>query len=247
MILFISRERTWNGASAEGASARRAGATHSAVHVETFAVGPLGCNCSIIADLAAKRAIVVDPGGSYERIKSRLQALGVAVDAIVHTHTHFDHVGCTAELQRATGSVASIHEADRLLYEMLPVQAELFGMRAPVAADVDGGLVDGRVISAGAVELGILHTPGHTPGSCCFVARDAQSKHLFAGDTLFRGSVGRTDLWGGDSSAILRSIRSKLLTLVDDTQVVTGHGVATTIGDERARNPFLQAGARITS
>ena len=217
------------------------------MHVETFAVGPLGCNCSILADLDAKRAIVVDPGGSYERIQSRLQALGVAVDAIVHTHTHFDHVGCTAELQRATGSAASIHEADRPLYDMLPVQAELFGMRTPVAADVDGGLVDGRVIRAGALELGILHTPGHTPGSCCFVARDMHTTHLFAGDTLFRGSVGRTDLWGGDSSTILRSIRSKLLTLEDDTHVVTGHGVATTIGDERARNPFLQAGVRITS
>jgi hydroxyacylglutathione hydrolase len=217
------------------------------VHVETFAVGPLGCNCSILADLDAKRAIVVDPGGSYDKIHARLEALGVGVDAIVHTHTHFDHVGCTAELQRGTGSVASIHEADRLLYDMLPVQAELFGMRAPVAADVDGGLVDGRAIRAGALELGVLHTPGHTPGSCSFVLRDGGRTLLFAGDTLFRGSVGRTDLWGGDTSVLLGSIRSKLLTLPDDTHVVAGHGLATTIGDERARNPFLRGGVRITS
>jgi hydroxyacylglutathione hydrolase len=217
------------------------------VHVETFAVGPLGCNCSIVADLEAKRAIVVDPGGSYGQIQSRLQALGVEVEAIVHTHTHFDHVGATAELQRATGSIASIHQADRMLYELLPVQAELFGMRAPVAADVDDGLVDGRAIRAGSLELGVLHTPGHTPGSCSFIVREGGRTHLFAGDTLFRGSIGRTDLWGGDSSAILSSIRSKLLTLPDDTHVVTGHGSATTIGDERARNPYLRGGVKITS
>jgi hydroxyacylglutathione hydrolase len=218
------------------------------VHVETFAAGPLGCNCSILADLDAKRAIVIDPGGSYEKIRARLTELGLEVDAIVHTHTHFDHVGCTAELQRETGSTASIHEADRFLYDLLPLQAELFGVRAPVAADVDGGLVDGRAIRAGAVELGVLHTPGHTPGSCSFVVRDGNgSTHLFAGDTLFRGSVGRSDLWGGDGEVLIASIRSKLLTLPDDTKVVTGHGAATTIGDEKARNPYLRGGTTITS
>jgi hydroxyacylglutathione hydrolase len=210
------------------------------VHVETLAVGPLGCNCSILADLEARRAIVIDPGGSYEEIRARLEALGVKVDAIVHTHTHFDHVGCTAELQRATGSTASIHEADRFLYDLLPVQAELFGLRAPVRADMDEALVDGCAVRAGAIDLGVLHTPGHTPGSCSFVARDGGSTHLFAGDTLFRSSIGRTDLWGGDHHAILASIRSKLLTLPDDTRVITGHGAPTTIGDERARNPFLR-------
>ncbi len=224
-----------------------ASATTGRVHVETFAVGPLGCNCSIVADLEAKRAIVIDPGGSYDQIHARLQALGVEVDAIVHTHTHFDHVGSTAELQRATGSVASIHEADRALYELLPLQAEIFRMRAPVAADMDGGLIDGRAIRAGALELGVLHTPGHTPGSCSFVVRCDGKTHLFAGDTLFRGSVGRTDLWGGDSGTLIQSIRSKLLTLPDDTHVVTGHGDSTTIADERARNPFLRGSVRVTS
>jgi hydroxyacylglutathione hydrolase len=212
------------------------------VHVETLTVGPLGCNCSILADMEAKRAIVVDPGGSYGRIRARLDALGVEVDAIVHTHTHFDHVGCTAELQRASGSVASIHEADRPLYDLLPVQAELFGMRAPIRADVDGALVDGQSIHVGALELGVLHTPGHTPGSCSFVVCDHGSVRLFAGDTLFRGSVGRTDLWGGDHDALVRSIRFKLLTLPNDTLVITGHGASTTIGEERANNPFLRPG-----
>jgi hydroxyacylglutathione hydrolase len=211
------------------------------VHVETFAVGPLGCNCSIIADLVAKRAIVVDPGGDFDAIRARLDALGVSVDAIVHTHTHVDHVGATAELQRATGAGASIHEKDRFLYRMLPVQAALVGTATPRRADMDGKLVDGAVVrvAAGSLELGVLHTPGHTPGSCCFVASDGEGVRLFAGDTLFRGSIGRTDLWGGDHAAILRSIRGKLLSLADDVVVVTGHGPSTTIGEERAHNPFL--------
>jgi len=210
------------------------------VHVETLAVGPLGCNCSILADLEAKRAIVIDPGGDFDEIHRRLQALGVTVDAIVHTHTHVDHVGCTAELQRSTGAAASIHEADRPLYEILPVQAELLGIDRPVPADVDGALVDGRALRFGSLELAVVHTPGHTPGSCCFLVRDGGKARLFAGDTLFRGSIGRTDLWGGDHDAILRSIRGKLLTLPDDALVVTGHGPSTTIGNERARNPFLR-------
>jgi hydroxyacylglutathione hydrolase len=210
------------------------------VHVETLVVGPLGCNCSIVADLNARRAIVVDPGGDYEGIRARLDALGVTVGAIVHTHTHFDHVGCTAELQRTTGAAASIHEADRFLYDLLGVQASSFGIDVPERADMDGTLVDGRTLHAGALELAILHTPGHTPGSCSFVVTDGGCTQVFAGDTLFRGSIGRTDLWGGDHDAILRSIRSKLLVLPDDALVVTGHGPSTTIGHERGRNPFLR-------
>src|SRR6185312_17436814 len=184
------------------------------------------CNCSIVADLEAKKAVVVDPGGDFESIRARLDKLGVSVDAIVHTHTHFDHVGCTAELQRTTGAAASIHESDRFLYDLLPLQAGLFGMGTPEKADMDGALVDGRTLRAGAIEIAVLHTPGHTPGSCCFVAAGADQTLVLAGDTLFRGSIGRTDLWGGDHDAILRSIRGKLLTLPEDARVVTGHGPA---------------------
>jgi hydroxyacylglutathione hydrolase len=212
------------------------------VQVETLPVGPLGCNCSILADVEAKRAIVIDPGGDFDLIRQRLRSLGVTVEAIVHTHTHVDHVGCTAELQRDTGAAASIHEADRFLYDLLPLQAELIGTPVPVSADVDGALHDGRTLRAGNIELAVLHTPGHTPGSCSFVAvAPGKKTHVFAGDTLFRGSIGRTDLWGGDHETILRSIRSRLLTLPDDALVVTGHGQSTTIGDERAKNPFLRA------
>jgi len=210
------------------------------VHVETFSVGPLGCNCSIIADLEARRAIVVDPGGDYDKVHARLQALDVKVDVIVHTHTHLDHVGCTAELQRATGAPASIHDADRFLYRLLPVQAALIGTSIPERADMDDALVDGRALRAGGLELGVLHTPGHTPGSCSFVVTGDGRTQVFAGDTLFRGSIGRTDLWGGDHDTILRSIHTKLLSLPDDAVVVTGHGPSTTIGDERAKNSFLR-------
>jgi len=210
------------------------------MHIETFQVGPLACNCTIVADLASKRAIVIDPGGDFDAIRARLEARELGVDAIVHTHTHIDHVGCTAELQRLTGAAASIHEGDRLLYDMLPVQAEWLGMDLPQRADIDGNLVDGRAIRAGALELGVLHTPGHTPGSCSFVVANDGQTVVLTGDTLFRRGIGRTDLGGIDTDTLVRSIRSKLLTLPDDAIVVAGHGPTTTIGDERERNPFLR-------
>ncbi len=210
------------------------------MHVETFPVGPLGCNCSIVADLERKGAIVIDPGGDYDLIRERLDALGVKVESILHTHTHIDHVGCTAELQRASGASAKIHEADRFLYDLLPVQAALVGCQIPERAEVDGSLVDDASVRAGDLELQIVHTPGHTPGSVCLVAKAPEQTYVFAGDTLFQGSIGRTDLWGGDHAAILRSIKRRLLTLPDDALVITGHGPDTTIGRERSTNPFLR-------
>jgi len=211
-----------------------------ALHVETFPVAPLGCNCSIVADLASKKAIVVDPGGDLTKIQARLTALGVVPTALVHTHTHFDHVGATPGLVRAYEAKALIHEDDRFLYDLLPVQAAMFGMANPETTHMDGSLVDGGTVSAGALELGVLHTPGHTPGSVCFCLTNGDDRVLFAGDTLFRRSIGRTDLWGGDSELILKSIRGKLLTLAEDTQIVTGHGPSTTVHEERAKNPFLR-------
>jgi hydroxyacylglutathione hydrolase len=207
--------------------------------VESFAVGPLGCNCSIIFDEATKKAIVVDPGGDFDAIRARLDAHQLSVVSIVHTHTHIDHVGATAPLQRTTGAVASIHEADRFLYDLLPVQAAMLGCALPEKTELDGSLVDGTSIRAGEVEMGVLHTPGHTPGSVSFVVRDGGSTRVFTGDTLFRRGIGRTDLWGGDSTLIARSLRGKLMTLPDDAVVVPGHGGNTTIGEERRLNPFL--------
>jgi len=208
------------------------------MHIETFPVGRLQCNCSIVVDPATKHAIVIDPGGDYEKIRDRLDALGAHVSAIVHTHTHIDHVGATAPLQRSTGASAKIHEGDRFLYEMLPIQAAMIGVQVPEVCEMEGDLKDDLVISAGSIRLRVMHTPGHTPGSVTFVLDD--EKLAFTGDTLFRRGIGRTDLWGGDTDLIFRSLRERVLGLEDDVKVVAGHGPSTTIGDERRANPFLR-------
>ena len=212
--------------------------------LETFAVGALGCNCSILGDEVSKEAIVVDPGGDFDAIKARLDAHGLVTKAIVHTHTHIDHVGATAELQRATDASAKIHEADKTLYDILPIQAQLLGMRkAPAKCEFDGWLKDGETIAIGDLVVHVIHTPGHTPGSCCFELR-AKGKGddevvLFAGDTLFQRSVGRTDLWGGDHDQLVTSIQKKLFALPEPTRVICGHGDDTTIGAEKRLNPFV--------
>jgi len=204
-------------------------------------VGPLGCNCSIVADLEAKQAICVDPGGDFPAIQRLLLEHELSVTAIVHTHTHIDHVGATRPLQQATGAEAHIHEADRFLYDMLPVQASMLGIAVPAKAELLGTLVDAYAVRAGRYELGVLHTPGHTPGSVSFLLKHDDEQVLFSGDTLFRGSIGRTDLWGGDGELILRSLTQKLMTLDANTRVVTGHGPDTQIGLEQRINPFLQS------
>lgn len=214
------------------------------MHVETFPTGPLGCNCSIVMDGVTKRAIVVDPGGDLEIIRARLAALDASVTAIVHTHTHVDHVGATAGLQRSTQARACIHEADRFLYDLLPVQAAMIGVPLPEKADMEGSLDDGTTVRAGDLEMCILHTPGHTPGSVTFVVAHEGNTRVFTGDTLFRRGIGRTDLWGGDHDAIQRSLRDKILTLPEDAVVVPGHGPETLIGEERTKNPFLVRLAR---
>jgi glyoxylase-like metal-dependent hydrolase (beta-lactamase superfamily II) len=211
----------------------------SDISIETFPVGALGCNCSILVDRATKAALVVDPGGDFDEIRARLERAGAQVAAIVHTHTHIDHVGATAPLQRWAGAPARIHEADRFLYDMLAVQSALVGVAAPATCALDGDLADGTTVTAGGIELAVIHTPGHTPGSVSFLAKLGTGAVVFAGDTLFRGGIGRTDLWGGDGGAILRSIKRRLLTLDEDTQVIAGHGPSTTIGAERRQNPFL--------
>jgi hydroxyacylglutathione hydrolase len=208
--------------------------------IETLAVGPLQCNCSLLIDEETRRAIVIDPGGDFEKIRARLEKAGAEVRAIVHTHTHIDHVGATAPLQRLTSARASIHEADRPLYDFLPVQAEMLGVPLPERCEIEGDLVDDHVIRAGALELVVLHTPGHTPGSVSFVVSGDGAPVAFTGDTLFRRGIGRTDLWGGDSDLIFQSLRNRLMTLADDTRVIAGHGPPTTIGEEKRGNPFLR-------
>jgi glyoxylase-like metal-dependent hydrolase (beta-lactamase superfamily II) len=210
------------------------------VIVETFPVGPLGCNCSLVIEPASKGAVVIDPGGNFDAIRAKLEGHGASVAAIVHTHTHIDHVGATAAVQRWSGAPARIHEADRFLYDMLPVQAALLGIAVPERCDMAGDLHDDAAVSAAGFELAVLHTPGHTPGSVCFLLHSPEGGVAFTGDTLFRRGIGRTDLWGGDSALILRSLRTRLLALDDGTRVIAGHGAATTIGEERRGNPFLR-------
>ncbi len=209
------------------------------MEIETFAVGPLRCNCSILVDPESRQAIVVDPGGDIDVIRARLARLRATVAAILHTHMHIDHVGATAGLQHASGAPAQIHEGDRFLYDMLPVQAAVLGLEVPERAEMEGTLVDGMTVRAGAVEAVVLHTPGHTPGSVSFFVKGADPSYVMTGDTLFHRGIGRTDLWGGDAREIMRSLEGKLLRLPDEAVVVPGHGTNTTIGQERVSNPFL--------
>lgn len=205
--------------------------------VETFPVGPLQCNCTILADESSGEAVVIDPGDEAERILRALQAAQLTPVALLHTHAHFDHITGSRRVKEATGAAIRLHPADKPLYDALPDQAALFGLAAEAPAEPDAPLADGETIRFGSHALTAIHTPGHTPGSTCFrLAGDRPL--LFSGDTLFRRSVGRTDLWGGDTRKILASIREKLFNLAGDTPVVCGHGPDTTIDEERRLNPF---------
>lgn len=208
--------------------------------IRTLPVGPLQCNCSIVADPEAREAVVIDPGEEADRILLELAATKCRVVALLHTHGHFDHVGATARVKRATGAAIRIHESDRPLYDALVEQASFFGLEAESPAPPDGGLADGETIAFGRFGLAVISTPGHTPGSTCFLLR-GETPVLFSGDTLFRRSIGRTDFRGGDANAIVSSIRGRLYALPPETRVVCGHGPDTTIGQERRENPFVRA------
>ena len=205
---------------------------------KTFSVPPLGCNCSILGDLVTKQAIVVDPGGAHERILQEAQALGLTVVSILHTHAHFDHFLASGEMKKATGAMLCLHQDDRDLWNMLEVQCRLFGVPYVPVPPPDYWLQDEEKLILGGIEGKALHTPGHTPGSMSF--HFAQEQLVLAGDTLFRGGIGRTDLWGGDFDAIEQSIRERLYTLDEATRVITGHGPETSIGMERESNAFVR-------
>jgi hydroxyacylglutathione hydrolase len=205
--------------------------------VETFPVGPLQCNCTILADEESREAVVIDPGDEPERILRALEAARLKPVALLHTHAHFDHIGGSRRVKEATAAPIRLHPADRPLYDALPDQAALFGLTADAPAELDAPLSDGEIVGFGRHALTAIHTPGHTPGSTCF-RLDGDRPMLFSGDTLFRRSVGRTDLWGGDTETILASIRGRLFALPGDTPVVCGHGPDTTIGEEKRLNPF---------
>jgi hydroxyacylglutathione hydrolase len=205
---------------------------------EILAVGPLQCNCSIVGDESTREAIVIDPGDDISDVLGIVQKHNLTVKQIVITHAHIDHVGGAMKLRKTTGAPILINENDYALLKMLDVQAAWLGMTSPGYVEIDHSLADADKVVVGPLTANVIHTPGHTEGSICLYF-PAQQK-LIAGDTLFAGSIGRTDLPGGNFNKIIRSLHEKLLALPDETVVVPGHGPLTTIGTERETNPFLK-------
>jgi len=204
---------------------------------EVLPVGMLQCNCSIYGDETTREAIVVDPGDEIESILERIQLHRLMVKAIVITHAHIDHIGGANKLKHATGAPVYMNQNDTGLQKMLEFQAAMLGMQPVEQVEIDQDAKDGAKLVIGATEIYVMHTPGHTQGSIC-LWMPSDSK-LIAGDTLFRESIGRTDLPGGNGKQILQSIHDKLLKLPGETLVIPGHGDPTTIEHEAENNPFL--------
>ena len=208
-------------------------------------VGMLQCNCSIIGDPVTREALVIDPGDEVSRILELLGRHKLKVKGIVSTHAHIDHVGGLSKLHQYTGAPVMMHRDDLPLYQAMDVQAAFLGVMPPEVTEVHQLLTEGDALQWGSLEAQVIHTPGHTPGSVSlYMPQEAgkitlASPQLFAGDTLFAGSIGRTDLWGGSMEAILDSLRGKLMALPGETVVHPGHGPTTSIGEEKESNPFV--------
>ena len=205
---------------------------------EIFPVGPLQCNCSVVGDESTREAMVIDPGDNIQHLLDIVAQHGLTVKQIVITHGHIDHVGGAMKLKRATGAPILINRNDAPQLQMLDIQATWIGVAPPGQVTIDASLEDGMKLAAGQINANVVHTPGHTEGSVCLYF--PAEKKLIAGDTLFAGSIGRTDLPGGDYEKIMRSLHGPLMALPDETIVIPGHGPNTTIGEERESNPFLQ-------
>ena len=209
---------------------------------EVLPVGVLQCNCSIFGDEQTREAIVIDPGDNIPEIEAILKRHGLTVKAIVITHAHIDHIGGAHKLRAVTGAPVYMNANDTMLRDMLDEQAQWLGVEPPEKTPIDTPVREGDKLLVGSAEFAVLDTPGHTPGSICLWI--PLENKLIAGDTLFRDSIGRTDLPGGDGRQILRSIHDKLLPLPDDAVVIPGHGEPTTIGREKRFNYFLQGLSR---
>jgi hydroxyacylglutathione hydrolase len=204
---------------------------------EHLVVGPLACNCYIVGDPDTREAIVIDPGGDPETLDEAIAAHSLKISAIVATHAHFDHVLAAEYLREKTGAPFYLHDDDKPVLSWLQESGRMFlGIELPPPPDIDSPAREGELLVAGSAKLEIRHTPGHSPGSISLVSSDA----VFSGDTLFAGSVGRTDLPGGDTAALVTAVRSKLYTLDDTLPVYPGHGPATTIETEKHSNPFVR-------
>jgi hydroxyacylglutathione hydrolase len=204
---------------------------------EILPVGPLQCNCSVIGDETTREAMVIDPGDDIEDVLALIEKHTLKVKQIVVTHAHIDHVGGAMKLRATTGAPILLNQNDSALLKMLDVQAAWIGMKNPGQVEIDHSIGQADTLRAGSLTADVIHTPGHTEGSICLYF-PAESK-LIAGDTLFAGSIGRTDLPGGSMDKIIQSLHEKVMALPDDTLVVPGHGPLTTIGEERESNPFL--------
>jgi len=205
---------------------------------EILPVGPLQCNCSVIGDETTREAMVIDPGDDIEDVAAIISKHNLRVKQIVITHAHIDHVGGAMKLRALTGAPILLNQNDYALLKMIDVQATWVGMESPGEVKIDAELAHGENLSAGELSASVLHTPGHSEGSVCLYF--PAEKLLIAGDTLFAGSIGRTDLPGGSFEKIMRSLHQRVLALPDDTVVIPGHGPKTTIGDEREGNPYLK-------
>lgn len=206
--------------------------------IESFPVGPLQCNCSIIGCKETGEAAVIDPGGDIEKIIEFCEANKLKVKYLLHTHAHFDHIMGSRAMREKTGAKICLHKEDELLYQNLGKQCALFGFKSDDPLPVDQYLNDEETLPIGKGKTTVLFTPGHTPGSSCFRLEDQESI-LFSGDTLFQGGIGRWDLWGGSFDKLIASIRTRLLPLDDSTRVICGHGPDTSIWTEKQENPFL--------
>ena len=205
---------------------------------EILPVGPLQCNCSIIGDETTREAMIIDPGDDIDDILALIAKHNLQVKQIVITHAHIDHVGGAMKLRAATGAPILLNQNDYAQLKMLDVQAAWIGVAPPGNVEIDQSLAQADTVKAGSLAASVIHTPGHTEGSICLYF--PEEKKLIAGDTLFAGSIGRTDLPGGSFEKIIRSLHQKVLALPDETLVIPGHGPLTTIGNERESNPFLK-------
>jgi len=205
------------------------------VMIETLQLGPIGTNAYIVGDPATHRAAIVDPGDEPQRLLAVLARLSLGVDVIVATHAHFDHVGAVRPLVEATGAPFAVFEAELPALEVAADRAALFGITIPAPPAPDRLLREDDVLSMGGGAFRVVHTPGHSPGHMCLLGDGV----AFVGDVIFQGSIGRTDLPGGDYDTLIRSIATHILPLPDQTVLYNGHGPATTVGRERRTNPFL--------